>query len=209
MAAWREIRADFDRETIVVYQAYRPEIAAAALKAGKFVAPFSFERMTWIKPSFLWLMARSNWGRKRGQECTLAIRIARDGWDRALNLGVLTSYEAGVHSSRENWTAEFDQAKVHVQWDPERSLRGQTLQHRSIQVGLSRHVIREFAESWVCEIIDLSALVKRIRLHSTAGDHARARRLLPREHLYNVPVAVGQRLGMLARQSGNQASESR
>src|SRR5690242_19745638 len=84
MAAWREIRADFDRETIVVYQAYRPEIAAAALKAGRFVAPFSFERMTWIKPSFLWLMARSNWGRKRGQECTLAIRISRNGWDRSL-----------------------------------------------------------------------------------------------------------------------------
>ena len=46
-----EIRADFDRETIVVYQAYKPEIAQAALQAGIFVPPFSFGRMKWIKPS--------------------------------------------------------------------------------------------------------------------------------------------------------------
>jgi hypothetical protein len=52
----REIRADFDRETIVIYQAYSASIAEAALKVGRFVSPFSFGRMTWIKPSFLWLV---------------------------------------------------------------------------------------------------------------------------------------------------------
>ena len=57
MPAEREIRSDYDRETIVVYQAYAPAIADAALAAGRFVPPFSFGRMTWIKPSFLWLMA--------------------------------------------------------------------------------------------------------------------------------------------------------
>lgn len=46
----REIRADYDASTIVVYQAYRKEIALAALAAGRFVAPFSLNRMTWIKP---------------------------------------------------------------------------------------------------------------------------------------------------------------
>ncbi|MDE3231051.1 MAG: DUF4291 family protein, partial [Chloroflexota bacterium] len=49
----RDIRADFDERSLVVYQAYRPEIAEAAVRAGRFVAPFSLNRMTWIKPSFL------------------------------------------------------------------------------------------------------------------------------------------------------------
>src|SRR5262245_58871683 len=101
MPAYHEIRADYDRETIVVYQAYNDAIADAALEAGRFVAPFSMNRMTWIKPSFLWLMERSGWGSKSNQERTLAVRITRAGWDRALSLGVLTSFHAGVHASFE------------------------------------------------------------------------------------------------------------
>lgn len=68
MTKLHEIRADYDADTIVVYQAYAPAIADAALAAQRFVPPFSFSRMTWIKPSFLWLMHRSNWGRKPGQD---------------------------------------------------------------------------------------------------------------------------------------------
>jgi hypothetical protein len=34
----REIRADFDRETIIIYQAYGAQIADAALEAQRFVA---------------------------------------------------------------------------------------------------------------------------------------------------------------------------
>ena len=79
MPAEHEIRADYDRDTVVIYQAYSPAIADAALKAGRFVPPFSFHRMTWIKPSFLWLMHRSNWGQKGGQERVLAVRVSRAG----------------------------------------------------------------------------------------------------------------------------------
>ncbi|APA98970.1 RNA helicase [Nocardia seriolae] len=74
-----EIRADYDRDTIVVYQAYAPAIAEAAVAAQRFVPPFSTNRMTWIKPSFRWLMQRSGWGRKSGQERILAVRITRAG----------------------------------------------------------------------------------------------------------------------------------
>lgn len=48
-----EIRADYDRNTIVVYQAYCKEIGKPAAKNKRFSHPFSFTRMTWIKPSFL------------------------------------------------------------------------------------------------------------------------------------------------------------
>ena len=131
MPAEHEIRADYDRDTIVIYQAYSPAIADAALKAGRFVSPFSFHRMTWIKPSFLWLMHRSNWGQKGGQERVLAVRVSRAGWEKALSLAVLTSYVPGAFASREEWAAQFETAQVHLQWDPERSLRGAGLPYNS------------------------------------------------------------------------------
>src|SRR4051794_22748334 len=103
MPQQREIRADFDRETIVIYQAYAPKIADAALAAQRFVPPFSFHRMTWIKPSFLWLMHRSNWGKKSGQESVLAVRVKRTGWEKALSLAVPTSFVPRVFESPSDW----------------------------------------------------------------------------------------------------------
>ncbi len=85
----RIIRAVFDKETITVYQAYRKEIAEPAIQQQKFVPPFKMERMTWIKPSFLWMMYRSGWGMKTGQEYILAIKIKREGWEIAMNNGKL------------------------------------------------------------------------------------------------------------------------
>jgi hypothetical protein len=80
----RQIRARFTAETITVYQAYPPEIALPALDAGRFVAPFERDRMTWIKPSFLWMMYRCGWASKPGQEHVLAVEITRAGFEWAL-----------------------------------------------------------------------------------------------------------------------------
>ncbi len=189
-----EIRADYDAETIVVYQAYALAIALPALRAQRFVPPFSFGRMTWIKPSFLWLMERSNWGRKAGQEHILAVRITRAGWDAALAQGVLTSYELRAHRDQRDWQAQFDRALVHIQWDPERSIRGAGLPHDSIQVGLSRHVIRQFADEWTVRISDYTPLVRKITGLIKAGQVTQARKLLPPERVYPVDPAVGRRL---------------
>src|SRR5690242_5953125 len=131
----REIRADYDDRTIVVYQAYRPEIATAAGRAGRFVPPFSLQRMTWIKPSFLWMMERCGWPSKPGQEHVLAIRMTRAGWDEALAQAVLTTFEPTVHSDFDSWRATLDAAPIRVQRDPERDLRGKPQERRAIQVG--------------------------------------------------------------------------
>lgn len=122
--AKHEIRADYDRDAIVIYQAYSPAIADAALAAGRFAPPFSLHRMTWIKPSFLWLTHRGNWGRKSAQERILSVRIKRSGWEKALSLACLTSFEPKAFASPDDWAAQFGAAQVHLQWDPERSLRG-------------------------------------------------------------------------------------
>lgn len=194
MTKLHEIRADYDADTIVMYQAYAPAIAEPALAAQRFVAPFSFNRMTWIKPSFLWLMHRSNWGRKSGQERTLAVRIRRSGWEKALSLAVLTSPEAAVFRSPDEWTRAFAEAKVHIQWDTERNLRGGALPCYSIQVGVGRDLIREFAEEWIVSIEDRTPLVRKLYQQIQSGHADGAAKHLPRERPYPVDPALGKRL---------------
>ncbi|CAM3558634.1 DUF4291 domain-containing protein [Corallococcus sp. ZKHCc1 1396] len=196
MSAAREVRADFDRASIVMYQAYPDAIADVAVKQQRFGPPFSVGRMTWIKPSFLWLMHRSNWGHKGGQERTLAVRIQRSGWEEALAAAVLTGYEPQVHGTPDAWRKAFESAPVHVQWDPERTLRGAGLPHDSIQVGLSRAVIQRFVNDWTVSITDLTPLVRKLRKHLDDGRADAATRLLPRESVYPVPPQLARRLGM-------------
>ena len=77
----KHILAQYDDETIIVYQAFRKEIAEYADKNGKFGGPlYSFSRMTWIKTNFLWMMYRSGWAEKNQQERILAIRLSIDGF---------------------------------------------------------------------------------------------------------------------------------
>ena len=69
------VLAHFDADSIVVYQAYRPSTGRYAIEHGQLGGPdFSFNRMSWIKPNFLWMMHRSGWGTKPGQEVTLGLR---------------------------------------------------------------------------------------------------------------------------------------
>lgn len=185
MTAMREIRADFDDTTITVYQAYGHRIADAALAAGTFVAPFSFGRMTWIKPSLLWLMHRSDWARKSGQERILAVRITRAGWETALGAAALTTGDPRT----------LARADVHVQWDPERNLRGAAAHHYSIQVGVGRGLIRAYAGEWVRGITDLTPRVRKAAGLLRGGNAAKARRLLPPERIYPVTPELAARLG--------------
>ncbi|WP_083462003.1 DUF4291 domain-containing protein [Kitasatospora griseola] len=178
------VRADFDDSTIVVYQAYAPAIAEPALRAGRFVAPFSFRRMTWIKPSLPWLLHRSNWAAKPGQERILAVRITRSGWERALAAGELTTGDQ----------QRLAAAEVHVQWDPERSLRGAALNHYSIQVGLGRETVRTFVDEWIVSLTDLTPQIRRAAELVRAGRTEQARRLLPEERRYPLPADLAARL---------------
>jgi len=150
--------------------------------------------MTWIKPSFLWLMHRSNWGQKSGQERVLAVRIKRTGWEKALSLAVPTSFVPGTFASPDEWAEQFAAAHVHLQWDPERSLRGAGLPYYSIQVGLSRHIIRTYVEEWVVAIEDYTSRVRKIYDFLQSGQAERAKRQLPPERVYPVSGELGRRL---------------
>ena len=92
----RKIYALYDNNTIRVYQAYNAEIAEEALKLGTFGSHFSLTRMTWIKPSFLWMMYRCGWAEKENQERVLAIDIKREAFDEIVRKSVLSSYKADL-----------------------------------------------------------------------------------------------------------------
>ncbi|WP_106917775.1 DUF4291 domain-containing protein [Chryseobacterium aurantiacum] len=190
-----EIRADYNGDTIVVYQAYNNEIAKSAVENQKFCAPFSFNRMTWIKPSFLWMMERSNYGQKSNQECILAIHIKREAWEKALNQAILTSPEKRVYSNPKTWEEQFENAKVYMQWDPERNIRGNKLDYRSIQIGISRYLIEEFNEEWIVKIEDYTPLVKKILSFTKQGDYNKAKKLLPIEKIYPLSKEFAHKIG--------------
>jgi len=190
-----EIRADYDSSTIVVYQAYPPEIGRPAAEHGRFVPPFSRSRMTWIKPSFLWMMERSNWGRKSGQEIVLAVRITREGWEEALAQAVLTNADQRVYRDAGAWRNALSGAAVRVQWDPERTLRGEKLDARSIQVGLGRQIVSRYVDDWITGIEDLTPLVGKIRGLVDDGSTAQAEDLLPLERVYQLSPELARRIG--------------
>ncbi|WP_173910387.1 DUF4291 domain-containing protein [Acinetobacter sp. Marseille-Q1618] len=184
MPAYHEIRAVYDRDSITVYQAYNKNIAQLAVQHQKFVAPFSFQRMTWIKPSFLWLMGRSNWASKSGQEYILAIRIKRDFWEKALALSVHTDPTLSQQKNGALWLQDFENAHVHVQWDPERNLKSNKLEYRSIQIGISRFLIQEFNDAAILTIKDITPLVRKMAQFRRNGQYKHAEKLLPKERIY-------------------------
>ena len=140
-------------------------------------------------------MARSDWARKPGQEMVLAIRITRAGWEEALAHAVPTDPDRRVFRSSDEWRRQFAKAVVHVQWDPERSLRGQKLEARSIQVGLTRHIIDSYVDEWILSIDDCTPMVRRVHGLLREGRASQAREHLPKERVYPLPSALARRLG--------------
>lgn len=151
------IRANFTSQTVRVYQAYSPAIASPALRAGRFVPPFKTDRMTWIKPSFNWMMYRSGYASKPGQETILAIDISRKGFDWALQNAVLTSFEPQCHESHEAWRKDLALRPGRVQWDPERDWMLRPIGSlRTIQIGLGPIAVQRYASQWIVRIEDVT-----------------------------------------------------
>ena len=192
----RQIRAKYSAETITVYQAYPPEIAEPAVAAGRFVPPFKRARMTWIKPSFLWMMYRCGWAAKPGQERVLAVEITRAGFEWALARACLSHYDLHLHGERRVWSQQLRASPVRIQWDPERSLRLAALPHRSLQVGLSGEAVDRYVDEWTVALTDVTATVHRIREMLRAGDEHEAAAMLPAERPYPLPAQIAANLGV-------------
>lgn len=191
----RQIRARFTDSTVTVYQAYRPEIAEAALAAGRFVPPFRRGRMTWVKPSFLWMMYRCDWATAPGQERVLAVELTREGFEWALARACPSSWQRDRHADRAAWSRELKASDVRVQWDPERSLRLAPLPYRSLQLGLAGDAADRYVDEWLVGLTDVTATAHAVRRSLDSGDDETATALLPPERPYPLTAALAAALG--------------
>ncbi|MGB1013754.1 MAG: DUF4291 domain-containing protein [Nannocystaceae bacterium] len=165
----RHILAHYDAESVTVYQAYRPSIGNYAVEHQHFGGEWSYGRMSWIKPNFLWMMYRCGWGQKPGQEVVLAIRIARRGFDEILAQAVHSSFDPEVYASHAAWKQRVANSDVRLQWDPDHDPKGQKVPRRAIQLGLRGEVLKAFAQQWCIGIQDLSAWVREQHRHVVAN----------------------------------------
>lgn len=159
------------------------------------MAPFSRNRMTWIKPSFGWMMYRSGWGAKPGQERVLAVEISRSGFEWALAHSFLSHYQPGQHESPEAWASLRDASPVRIQWDPDRSLAGERLSCRAIQIGLSGQAVQRYCDEWIRSVTDVTAAARQAELMVRAGRVTDAARMLPVERPYPLSPELSRRIG--------------
>ncbi len=154
----KEVFAEYHKNTIRVYQAYCQEIAEEAVRLQKFGEYYNFSRMTWIKPSFLWMMYRSAWGTKKNQEFILALEIKQESFLNLLSQAVLTAPET---LPGQDWEKQFSETEVYCQWDPDRSITGTALQRGAIQIGIKGQAIKEIFQNGIVRIEDMTPQVRK------------------------------------------------
>ena len=150
--------AAWDDDGVFFYQAFNDAIADFALANQRFGGPdFKPLRMTWIKPSFAWVLYRSRYGKKHSQNRILRIKLSHE---TVASLLAQCQCKHGGGGS-----------KGRVQWDPERDLYHgdgakqhvprKMLRRRAIQIGLSHELSQEYVAS-VVAIEDVSDLARRV-----------------------------------------------
>jgi len=228
---YRQIRALYDDETITVYQAYSAEIAIPAVKEQKLSASpaFKFTRMTWIKPSWCWMMCvrrtsgslhpnglstryRSGYSYKDpNQAHILAIKMRHSHFQHLLSC-------ASLSSSRGGCTAIDKSKPVRVQWDPERSPSLEALSYRSIQIGISRELSERWVNDWIQSIEDVTDRARGLKealqivkvslgspgLDSEWEAELVERGLVPKETVYEVMEGIQVILGMVEEGKGGE-----
>jgi hypothetical protein len=178
----RHILAQFDEHSIIVYQAYNKTIGQYAVEHGKFGGVFSYSRMSWVKPNFLWMMYRSGWGTKENQEITLALRLRRTFFDAIVAQAVPSAWDRDLFASDEEWSRAVSQSSVRLQWDPDHHPSGSALDRRAIQLGLRGQVLEEFGKNELLQVIDLSSFVAEQRSCLSASGISSL--ITPRERVY-------------------------
>jgi len=148
---------EWDEEGVYVYQAFKDEIADWALEHQYLGGPhFNTTRMTWIKPSFAWVLYRSGYGKKGNQNRVLKIKLPHDAIAHILSL--CQCKESGGGS------------KGRVQWDPARDImtsddKGKTprkrLRERAIQIGMKGSISQFYVQN-IIQIEDVTELAQRV-----------------------------------------------
>lgn len=192
----RAVRGLFDDSSIIVYQAYNSTIAQTAVETQTLTSPsFRRERMTWIKPSFLWMMYRSGWATKENQEHILSIKITREGFEWALRNSCLSHFDKVIYNNYDAWKVKLSNSAVRIQWDPERDIMLQPLPYRSIQIGLTGIAVEKYISEWIIKIEDITDHCKFIHKLIEEKKNDLAKTLLPIEKQYSIPTDIAFKIG--------------
>lgn len=156
----QHILAQQNEDTIIVYQAFNPRITSYAVDHQYFGGPhYSYNRMTWIKPNFLWMMYRCGWAAKENQKRVVAIEVSKEHFDEILTGAVPSSFKADKYETRERWQAAVKNSDVRLQWDPDHDPYGGKLERRAIQLGMRGKVQEQFGKEWIRSIEDITDFV--------------------------------------------------
>ena len=186
----KHIIAQSDAETITVYQAYNNAIADYAVANQKFGgSSYSFNRMTWVKPNFMWMMYRAGWATKENQERILAIKIKHEGFNKILTEAVHSSFQGNVYQSHEEWKTKLSNSKVRLQWDPDHNPRGAKLERKAIQLGIRGEVLHQLNQEWITEISDVTDFVKKQHVFAS-GDFEKLNVPFERVQIYQSQTII-------------------
>ncbi|CAM9228855.1 unnamed protein product [Chrysoparadoxa australica] len=180
---------------VIVYQAFNSAIADYAVEHQRFGGPdYSFERMSWIKPNFTWMMHRCGWASKPGQERVLAITIRREHLCSILEQAVHSSYLPELYSSHTAWKSELSRSEVRLQWDPDHAPCGKKLTRRAVQIGLKGEALRLFSSEQIVSIEDVTSLCREgARKLLEGGDVNELR--VPIERVLELEPGIQRRIG--------------
>lgn len=189
----RHILAHADVDTVVVYQAYKPSIATAAVADQRFGGGgFSFARMSWVKTNFLWMMHRSSWGTAVDQERVLALWVPRSLFIEWLRAAVPSTFHRHRYPSESAWKAAMSTSSVRLQWDPDHGPTGAPLERRAVQLGLRGDVLKSFGDGRLVAIDDITDFVAAQR----ANRFDRSTLVTPRERVLDVDDVTADIVGV-------------
>eukprot|EP00931_Biecheleriopsis_adriatica_P060510 TRINITY_DN36355_c0_g1_i1.p1 TRINITY_DN36355_c0_g1~~TRINITY_DN36355_c0_g1_i1.p1 ORF type:complete len:303 (+),score=60.26 TRINITY_DN36355_c0_g1_i1:13-921(+) len=204
---------EWDDEGVFVYQAYNDAIADWGVEHQRLGGPhFLPSRMTWIKPSFAWVLYRSGYGRKPGQNRVLKVKLSHQSLGDLLSqCKVVDTNKATRNSHKES---QSDLSNGRVQWDPERDLFSadgkeprKLLRRRAIQIGLAGKLSELYVQS-IISIQDVTDLAHKVcEAHRSKKKDAMQTLLeeLPDERPY-MPSCSDHRLQELGMLPGEAAS---
>jgi len=152
-------------DQIVVYQAYKPSIAKFAVANQALGGnEFSYNRMSWIKPNFLWMMFRCGWAEKENQERVLALWMNKKDLLHILSEAVISTFSTSAYSNIDKWRADLKTKEVRLQWDPDHDPYGNKITRRAIQLGLRGKQLEDFGKHKITLIEDITDFVKEQKL---------------------------------------------
>lgn len=194
-ASGKQVIGYIENDNIIVYQAFNSQIAGYAVKHQQFGGPhYSFSRMSWIKPGFLWMMHRAGWAAKENQQHILAITLPIIHLKKMLAQATISSYDDKLFANYEEWKSELNKTEVRLQWDPDHDPFGNREERKAIQIGIKGDLLKTFCTEWITAVEDITGFVR--EEHAKVLNGVIAELNVPYEEVLELnEVAIEKRIG--------------